>query len=40
MWFFTPLMVGSAGTAAMMMFNPFYWGLYLSMGPGGDHKRR
>jgi hypothetical protein len=33
MWFFAPYSLGAASAAAMMMLNPFYWGLYMSMAP-------
>ncbi len=33
MWMLGPLSIGAASSAAMMMWSPFYWGLYLSMSP-------
>lgn len=33
MWMLGPLSIGAAGSAAMMLWSPFYWGLYLSMSP-------
>ena len=33
MWMLGPISIGAAGSAAMMLWSPFYWGLYLSMRP-------
>lgn len=38
MWMLGPLSIGAAGSAAMMLWSPFYWGLYFSMSPP-QHKQ-